>query len=199
VQKNASELSAQLAERWARGQEEIAAARAAAGTAGHFMGMDESEAQRGPDLMVPDGMAGLFKISEMAALAEDACLAGCDTVFAGEESKDALVGWAAACEGADFSLGRRMRVDPPVLALRKNGVVATARLSEAQGTRLQFEVAMSSASVVVAKGVVRIALVQPAELLASPAAPGGGEVGGDVDGEAAAGGADAPAAGAEAQ
>ena len=33
-----------MAERWARGQEEIAAARAAAGTAGHFMGMDESEA-----------------------------------------------------------------------------------------------------------------------------------------------------------
>jgi hypothetical protein len=167
VQKNAADVSAQLAERWARGQEEIAAARAAAGIAGHFMGMDESEAQREPDLAeVSDGLAGLVKVSEMATLAETACLSGCDAVFSGEESKGALAGLAATVEGVDFSLGRRLRVDPPVLALRKNVVVATARLSEAKGTRLKFEVAVSSAGVVVAKGVVRVALIEPQKVFA---------------------------------
>ena len=70
--------------RWARGQEEITAARAAAGTAGHFMGMDESEVAKAPGLMPPQGMAGLVTVSEMAALAEEACLAGCEGIFVGE-------------------------------------------------------------------------------------------------------------------
>lgn len=165
MQKNAAEVSAQLAERWARGQEEITAARVAAGTAGHFMGMDESEARREPDAEAAEDMNGLVKISEMAMLAETACLSGCGIVINGEESKDALAGWAVAAETVDFSLGRRLRVDPPVLALRKNAVVATARLSEAQGTRLKFEVAVSSAGCVVSKGVVRVALIQPQKLL----------------------------------
>lgn len=168
VQKNAADVSAQLAERWARGQEEIAAARAAAGTAGHFMGMDESEAQREPDLAeAAEGLAGMVTLSEMTTLAETACLSGCDAVFGGEESKDALASWAATVEGVDFSFGRRLRVDPPVLALRKNTVVATARLSEAKGTRLKFEVAVSSVGVVVAKGVVRVALIEPQKLFAN--------------------------------
>ena len=167
VQKNAADVSAQLAERWARGQEEIAAARAAAGIAGHFMGMDESEARREPDSAeAVEGMAGMVTVAEVATLAETACLSGCEAVFGGEESKDALASWAAAVEGVDFSLGRRLRVDPPVLALRKNEVVATARLSEAKGTRLKFEVAVSSVGVVVAKGVVRVALVEPHKLFA---------------------------------
>ena len=167
MQKNAADVSAQLAERWARGQEEIAAARAAAGIAGHFMGMDESEARREPDLVeAVDELRGLVQISEMATLAETACLSGCDAVFSGEESKDALAGFAAIVEGVDFSLGRRLRVDPPVLALRKHAVVTTARLSEAKGTRLKFEVAVSSAGVVVAKGVVRVALIETQKLFA---------------------------------
>lgn len=167
VQKNAKEVSAQLAERWARGQEEIAAARAAAGTAGHFLGMDESDAQRAPNLSeAAEGLAGILTVSEMAMLAESACLSGCDAVLSGEESKEALAGWAAAVEGVEFSLGRRLRVSPPVLALRTNVVAATARLSEAKGTRLKFEVAISSAGVVVAKGVVRVALIEPQKLLA---------------------------------
>jgi hypothetical protein len=167
VQKNAVDASAQLADRWARGQEEIAAARAAAGTAGHFMGMEESEARCEPDWSAEAaaGLAGLVKVSEMVTLTETACLSGCNAVLTAEESKDALAGWAATVEGVDFSWGRRLRVNPPVLALRRNAYVATARLSEAKGTRLKFEVAITSGGAVVAKGVVRVALVEPQKLL----------------------------------
>lgn len=169
VQKNAIEVSAQLADRWARGQEEIAEARAAAGTAGQFLGMEESEARCEPDWssVASGGLPGLVTVSEMVALAETACLSGCNAVLTTEESKDALAGWAATVEGVDFSLGRRLRVNPPVLALRKNTYVATARLSEAKGTRLKFEVAITSAGAVVAKGAVRVALIEPQKLLAT--------------------------------